>query len=131
MSVYVLTEVGWEYDDNYYYKTGGGLPRLVFSDLEIAEDHRMELERSRVRLFKNDYFDYLEAFRYGGDMTSHVIEKMNSGPQSDMLKELIKFKGEQISFLKDIKDYSDSELDFIIEFFEIQFYEIVEVEFAA
>jgi hypothetical protein len=131
MSVYVLTEVGWEYDDNYYYKTGGGLPRLVFSDLEIAKDHRMELERSRVRLFKNDYFDYLEGFRYGLDMAKHIIEKMSSGPQSDMLKELIKFKGEQISFLKDIKDYSDSELDFIIEFFEIKFYEVIEVEFAA
>ncbi len=47
--LYVLMAVGWDYNDEYYFKTDGGHPEKVFVSKELAEK---EADRLNLKEFK-------------------------------------------------------------------------------
>lgn len=46
---YIIQEIGYEYNDEYYYKgeNGGGTPKMIFADESLAKKKMLELEIKR------------------------------------------------------------------------------------
>lgn len=56
--VYVIMEVGWEYDDQYYLRVEGGSPALYYTKKEQADTACAEMNAERRgRESANDYYD--------------------------------------------------------------------------
>jgi len=54
MKVYVVMEIGWEYNDENYYRpeSEGGVPRTAYRDKDDAEEERCRLN---IEMLKKPY----------------------------------------------------------------------------
>lgn len=128
-SVWVINGIGWEYDDNNYYKSGGGRPLQAYTDKEIALSFWRELEAGEIRSVGNTFFrDFVSEY-----MLTELSAIYDSDDLSATLKDLeVNHDGDgDFSFAKSVHSYSDEKLLNIAKIFGVQFYELIEVELVA
>ncbi len=131
-NIFLLQRIGWDYDDNYYFRSEGSSPEKSYSSIELAEAalKRLELEYFMQRLECEDVEYYLydenDLNKYKEQLSEILKDHPNISKLSGDSDEWDSF----YSLLSD-EDYEVSE-DQILEIqkvFGLNFYEIVEVEF--
>lgn len=130
--VFVLQEVGWEYNDENYYRpeTGGGKPLKVYHDKKAAAEAALELTANNGN-FKGDYANPLEYCSYD-NVNEDTINKFN-----DKLIEIFGAEVEKVSVdehyswnvpKKATLDQRKKLVALIEKLFGLVFYEVVSVE---
>jgi hypothetical protein len=100
-NVYVVSEYGWDYDDNNYYRndSGGSYPTIAYSTLEKADKvcGEKNLERFKAEINSQELINYCSEFsysiKYDGELTDTVFAKIfgctahhwYENPESEML----------------------------------------------
>lgn len=125
-SMWLVMNVGWDYDDNYYYRSDNGSPNCLFTDRVIAENFLVEME---LKQLKEDGFYILS------QVTSDSSMDISDSEAADLRKRLKElgievYQHRQTSFKKEVSEYSDDELIEIMKIFNFNYYELVEVEIA-
>lgn len=127
--LYVVMEIGWEYDDSYYSRLGGGNPVVVYKDRSIAE---MECLERNIEYFKthiisaNPYGGSLnEYFGYDGDFedfdaTGKLVECLNKYNISCD-------KENWQTYLKFNKELTDDQIEEVLSHLNLRWFEIVDV----
>lgn len=127
-SVWVINEVGWEYDDSNYYRVDGVKPFQAYTDFEIANAFLKEKKADTIRSLNDDIFGYIDEYS--------INEVINN---KESLERIAKI-GINISddacyskptFIKNMNEYTDEELIEVAEIFSIEFYSLMEVELIA
>jgi hypothetical protein len=74
--VYIVMEIGYEYNDEYMYRpeSEGGLPRKTFHEKELAEKYKLELEIEKFRNENLDYFEFSREYLF-----DETFENINDG----------------------------------------------------
>jgi hypothetical protein len=120
--VYIVSEIGFEYDDNHYYipESGGMNPRKAFASKEKAEAYieQQNFERFKA-LWDGCYFK---------DYQCNMFDDSNS-----KFKELCKeFEVDQGLFEsygnEDLPELEDKDLLKFFKLFELKFFEMSEIE---
>lgn len=132
-SMYLVVELGWEYDDNYYFKTDSTIPVEIYTMLELAE---MGLERLTVKHVRSGLLQSSASFvsNFTANYDRPILDE--DWAAECETKYNIKFTEEHIPYTVGRKD-SVAELtpdSFYLEFIDqcdIRFYEIVEIEVVA
>lgn len=123
-SIWVINRVGWEYDDSSYYRSGDGSPYQAYTDPEIALSFMKILGAQEIRSLGNNFFDFVDA--------NNVLYGYSDEDTKTKLNELgLNYSDSEITFSKNIKEYSDEELNSILEFLEISFYTLSAVDLVA
>lgn len=123
-SVWIVNRTGWDYDDNYYYKTEGLTPYQAFTDLELAKSFMRDLEAREIRDCASRFFiDFARLEDFDNSIDSTIEEVCESLSLS--------YDGKDVTFSKPVENYSDDELINIAQAFFIDFFQIVEVELVA
>jgi len=115
---FVIQEIGYEYNDEYYYRgeSGGGTPKKIILNEATAKLKLLELE---VEKWRGEDIGY-----YGGD----ISELSNNEEEfEDALRE-IGIDPNDDWRLRIPKEATDEQIKNLIKYSYIRFYEIVEVE---
>ena len=124
--VYIAAQVGWDYDDNNYYRTDGNHPTKAFRDRKKAEQFVLE---KNISSFKGEWGSIRE---YGGyDLNNLLNFDSNKRKMKSIFKKLFELSPEDW-----LNDYS---VDFVVKpteedwsnlynLFNVEFYELTEVE---
>lgn len=118
--IYVVNKIGWEYNDEYYYRpqSGGGLPEHAFTNLDDAKKY---CDQKNLEFYKTTPIrDYMEGDMY--DFFSKEGTKLMS-----------QFFGEDWRDILDDTynicwDMTDEQWMQLLPHLEIVLYEICEVE---
>lgn len=88
--LYVVSEVGWEYDDNNYYSIDGVFPAKAFKSKEKAKE---ELYNMSLRKFKSNFYEirnygYEDYERFDADLAekSKIFEKLFEASLEDWVQ---------------------------------------------
>ncbi len=75
-TLYIVSECGWEYDDNNYYPSEGSYPSRAFRTKQraIEEAERMSLER--FKNYFNELREYPEPFDISAADESEIFQKL-------------------------------------------------------
>lgn len=142
-TIYIVSEIGWDYDDNYYYRTGNGATHPVEAYLieELAQEAAMQKEvdfiskllvagDSVVRLYKQDeeleYHDHKE-------WIEECERKYNISFDEYLNPYVIGEGGKKSKNFRGLSP-SDTPRQFYVDYinhFEFEFYEVVKVELLA
>jgi len=124
--VYVAVEVGWDYDDQNYFRGEGTFPTKAFRDKAKAEEF---VKFKNINSFKSSWDSIRE---YGGyDVDNLFCHGANKRKMNKLFKRLFELTPEEW-----LNDYS---ADFVVklteedwaelyQFFNVEFYELTEVE---
>lgn len=118
---FVIQEIGYEYNDEYYYKgeSGGGIPKKIILNEAVA---KLELLRLEIERWRAEDIGY-----YGGSVGElsnneeefeEALKEANIDPDGDW----------RIGIPKEA---TDEQIKKLIKFSFIRFYEMVEVELEA
>lgn len=113
---YIIQEIGYEYNDEYYYKSecGGGTPKMVFTDEILAKKKMLELE---INEWKGkclcDYGEDFEGMAEDDEEFSRILEELGI---DDLWRDSVP------------ADASDDLIKKLIKHADIRFYEIIEVD---
>lgn len=120
--VWVISRYGWEYDDSRYYRpeSDGGHPVSAFTFPELA---------SKVCDEKN----LLEMRAMGIRSLTDYVDSYNYDPDEDSYKQFLAehFLDESLDFQKSPSEIEDSILLDIMNYFHLNFFEVIEVELLA
>lgn len=128
-NIFLLQRIGWDYDDNYYFRSEGSSPEKSYSSIELAEAALkcLELKYFMQRLEYEDIQYYLYDEDDFNKYKNQLSEVLKDHPDLSNLSD----KWSSFYSLINEEDYEVSE-DQILEIqkvFGLNFYEIVEVEF--
>lgn len=109
---YVLIKNGWEYNDEVYSRTTGGIPKKLYHDLSSAQEAADKLNLKELRDISKYFYAYL-----GYEVDS---------------KTAIYLEGKGINVMDDydvnVSSLSDKDLIELGKIANVQFYEILEME---
>lgn len=120
MKYYILLEKNFEYTDEYYYPTGGGYPRSVFTNRAEAEK---ELENRTIKdLTGND--------RWGGRKFENRLSYIEWDREPDFKEELsaLHKNWEDKDFFDKLELEDKKRIVELFKDYDADIYEIVEVE---
>lgn len=120
--VWIISRYGWEYDDSRYYRpeSDGGYPVSAFTFPEIAQKICDEKNVAEIRgMGSRGVSDYINGWDYSSD--------------DDEYKEFLEshFLNDDLEFLKPTSEIEDSILIDIMNYFHLNFYEVIQVELLA
>jgi len=124
-SIWIANNIGWEYDDNYYYRSEyhDGRPAFAYTDQKIAEDFVKDLNIREIRSLGDRFFDYVRPDDVGySDEEKALFYKEFGIDYSNQYP---------LTFSTPMEELSDEKLIKIAEFFNVIFYELVEVSLVA
>jgi len=120
--VWIITRYGWEYDDSRYYRpeSEGGTPVSAFTFPELAK--RLCDEKNVV-----------EMRDMGSRGLSDYVSQWDYDRESDDYKEFLEshFLDGDLDYTKPPSELDDQILIEIMNYFNLNFYEVVEVELLA
>lgn len=121
---YLVLEVGYEYNDEYYstgnYGTTYEAPKKVYTDKKKAE-----------KILKKKTYESLRGAdlgRYGGDGLTGICKKGMEDEFEGTFKELFPDKKFEEWEIEIPKEATDEQLSKLFEFLKLEFFELVEVE---
>lgn len=120
--VWVISRYGWEYDDSRYYRpeSDGGYPVSAFTFPELAKRFCDEKNVAELRaLGSRGLNEYIDGYNYPSDDESYRL----------FLKS--HFLDEDLEFIKPPSEISDEILVEVMDYFHLNFYELIEVELLA
>ena len=122
MEVYTIVQVGWEYNDEYYYQgeSGGGTPLSVYKDRSKAEAAALAKNIEEYKNIGASRWNQLGAYFPDGEYDFDSDDK-------EELKKLGVTANDQGIILPEAA--SDAELAEIIGLIGIVFYEITPLEY--
>lgn len=119
MKTYVISEIGWEYNDNYYYQPecGGSSPIIAYKNRLRAEKECLAKNAERARwLSKNDRLsEYLDEDGLDDDL-EEVITKLGG---------IVNLGNNSVKLPPDASDILVMQ---ICDILGVRFYEIAELE---
>lgn len=111
---YVLMKNGWEYNDEVYYRSTGGTPQKLYSDLDEAQEAVDQLNLKELKSISKYFVDYV-----GYEMPSKLADFLESkGLPTD-------------DWRLDISSLSDEDIIKAGKLGNVSFYEIIEIEEAS
>lgn len=129
-SIWIVNRIGWEYDDSTYYRSesGGGQPYHAYTDFEIAKSFLGQLEGDSFRTEGAYIFDYVsvENIKYRYSDENDYAEMIEAAKKVGLW-----YNGYEFKFIKEPYSYSDEEAKEILNFLEVEFFTLVEVELVA
>lgn len=135
---YVLQQVGWSYNDEYYYRPegDGGTPLKIFFDKEVAQKEALKLTANKLKGYKGyggRYYGFCPC-SYGSydEFTSDVVEELNT-KLAPVLGDKFEKIDEQEPYMWTVpNDLSEEQGVKVAEIFrdtaDLVFYEVVGVE---
>jgi hypothetical protein len=120
--VWIISRYGWEYDDSRYYRpeSDGGHPVSAFTIPELAKKICDEKNVTEMRAMGvSGLGDYVSSWDYNRE-----DEEFMEFTQSHFLDE-------DLNYQKPPSEIDDQILVEIMEYFNLNFYEVVEVELLA
>lgn len=121
---YLVLEVGYEYNDEYYhagsYGTTYEAPERVYMSKERAVE---ELKKRTMESLRGE-----DLGRYGGDGLTGICKKGMEDKFEETFKEMFPNKKFDDWRIEIPKDATDEQLSRLIEFLKLEFFELVEVE---
>lgn len=77
-TLYIISEVGWDYDDNNYYSHDGVHPTKAFRSKQKAleELDKISLHRFKENFSEINYYGYDEVFDSDSAEQSKIFEKL-------------------------------------------------------
>lgn len=120
--VWIISRYGWEYDDSRYYRpeSDGGYPVSAFTIPELAKKICDEKNVSEIRAMGiSGLTDYVESYDY-----NFRDEDFKEFAESHFLDE-------SLDFTKSPSEIEESILVEIMDYFHLNFYEVIEVELLA
>lgn len=129
-NVYIIMEVGWEYDDQYYYRpeSRGGDPKKVFSSLEIAQSFCDEMTCDYF--IKSLDYPYNNLISFSETFNPYYGYKTNVDLNLKLSKITDKVELVDYSFMcKEPEKLSRDVVLKIIKAFDINIYEVVSAKF--
>lgn len=128
-NIFLVQQIGWDYDDNYYFRNGGSSPHKSYSSIELAEIAMKELNiKEFLYLLQQDSIqDYLGSESCFEDFKESLTNLFKDHPNISKLSD----DWDSFYDLLDNEDYvlSEKQISEMQELFDLNFYEIVEVEF--
>ena len=120
--VWIITRYGWEYDDSRYYRpeSDGGHPVSAFTFPEIAKKICDEKNVAEIRSMGcRGLSEYVDGYGYTSDSEEYAVFLESH------------FLDEDLDFIKSPSEISEEILVEIMDYFHLNFYEVVEVELLA
>ena len=120
--VWVISRYGWEYDDSRYYRpeSDGGYPVSAFTFPELAKKLCNEKNLAEMRAMgTRGLGDYVSSWDYDKEDEDH--------------KEFLRshFLDQDLDYQKSPSEIDDQILIEIMNYFHLNFYEVIEVELLA
>ena len=120
--VWVISRYGWEYDDSRYYRpeSDTGHPVSAFTIPELAKKFCDEKNVAEIRdMGSRGIADYVESYNYNSEEDEYKT----------FLEE--HFMSEDLEFTVSPFEISDELLVEVMEYFDLKFYEVIEVSLVA
>jgi len=119
--IWIVSRLGWEYDDSSYYRpeSDGSQPVAAFTFPELARQVRNEKNVAEMRCLWSGLNDYVD--RWGMDLQSEESAKFLED----------NFLNESLEFTKPVSEISDEILLRVMDFVNISFFEVIEVDLLA
>ena len=119
--IWIVSRLGWEYDDSRYYRpeSDGSQPVAAFTFPELASQVCNEKNVAEMRCLcseLNDYFDRWEMDLQSEESTKFLEDN---------------FLDENFEFTKPVSEISDEILLRVMDFANISFFEVIEVDLLA
>lgn len=122
--IWVVSRIGWEYDDSRYYKpeSEGSYPVAALTLEELANEICKEKNASELRsLGSRGLSDYIDSYDYRVDFDDEENKKFFNSHYLD----------EELEFIIPMSEISNETLLEVISYFGINFYEVIEVDLLA
>lgn len=122
-SIWIANRIGWEYDDNYYYKSeySEGRPAFAYTDQKIAEDFVRDLNIQEIKSLGPRVFDYVRRDDLEYNHSEESLARFDEDYGIDLSDRY------EITFSREMDQYTDDDLLKIADVCNILFYELVEV----
>ena len=139
VTIYVITRIGWDYDDNYYYRSGNsGDPVEAYTLKELAEEAALDKEIAVVRdlLSKGDSVTNLYRTEEEIDPDDHrewileCKEKYNISFDEYMSPYVEGMKSKRGRNVVPVETNNQFYIDYI-RHLGLSFFEVVQVDFVA
>jgi hypothetical protein len=120
--IWIVSRLGWEYDDSCYYRpeSDGSQPVAAFTFPELARQICNEKNIAEVRsLGTSGFSDYVD--RWDMDLQSEGSTKFLED----------NFLDENFEFIRPVSEISDEILLRVMDFANISFFEVIEVDLLA
>ena len=129
-TIFLIERIGWEYDDNSYFRGSGSHPDSAFFLEEIAEKICQEKNLQEIRRI-GEYVltEYVQDASHAFEEDEGDCDHGGSDEKTLFLKE--NFLNSSCEFVKHPKDIPDEVLLRVMEKFELTFYEVVPVDLVA
>lgn len=119
--IWIVSRLGWEYDDSRYYRpeSDGSQPVAAFTFPELASQVCNERNVAEMRCLCSELNDYVD--RWEMDLQSEESARFLED----------NFLDENFEFTKPVSEISDEILLRVIDFANISFFEVIEVDLLA